>query len=772
MRACINARSLRVWRRPPLIVSRGTNPRVNMRPKVAASAAADLESGWDGISNKSVREAFALDPCSLTFRDKELETEYMAVHSKLMRSPGRIYAIPLFAMVVMIMIIVSVLIPQEPHGSFYWAMLCVMVITPASFTGVILQKKFGGRNFDLFLVVFQVAMSLFVVFVVWCPFFQHWSGVCDAWPHEKANCKMIADGTAPFPALLITTMTPMILTTIFGLQWLPCCVIAVLVNCPSVYYLAVFQSAAVRLECATTFVVASFFGAFIAHVTTRQERETFVWRKVALSETKVELERTFNAFLCHEIRNPFAVIKGLAECHLCEARASPLITDQGDVAGEDGSSQFIHHIVNSCTHIQRILDNSLDLGRLEQHKLVLEDEVVNIKAICNEIYSMMSVRVKPGVRLVTTCPDMSFQGDRTRWLQLLLNLVSNSIKHTTSGFVRLDIGVETSSATSNKQQHVLCVKVSDTGCGISKAGQAVLFQKYQQVHQTGPWSPNKPSTDMGTGLGLVISQHLVFLMGSRSGISVQSPYCPGDSAGAMFSFSVIPKDLQFGADTPLIPTSSKQPSRVQHSPKILPMSSISNRIRANIMVVDDEQLNRMVLLSKLRQCEQGINDRLGAIGSDTAHSHTPGAEQVACHFSMEVVQAEHAEMALSMVHARVEARQKKTAGRVVLEDYELNTADAISEVDIDIIFLDQHMESSGGVLKGTDALPRFRQLAQSHDCSQPVIVLTSGNCSKADQERYTEMGADFAWPKPYPAGDAIADSISQWIRDRQPTMFA
>ena len=75
-------------------------------------------------------------------------------------------------------------------------------------------------------------------------------------------------------------------------------------------------------------------------------------------------------------------------------------------------------------------------------------------------------------------------------------------------------------------------------------------------------------------------------------------------------------------------------------------------------------------------------------------------------------------------------------------------------------------------MKGTDALARFRQLARNHDEQQPVIVLTSGNCSKVDQQRYTEMGADFAWPKPYPAGDAIAESLSQWIRDRQPRVFS
>jgi len=156
----------------------------------------------------------------------------------------------------------------------------------------------------IYLVVLQVAITIYLVFVCWTPGWQKWFGVCDTLPQLKANCRMIANRTAPFPALLVATMTPMILTTIYGIQWTVCCGIAVLVNVPALFYLLVYQSADTYLTCTTTFVTASFFATYIAHLTMRQERETFVWRKVALSETKLENERTFNAFLCHEIRNP------------------------------------------------------------------------------------------------------------------------------------------------------------------------------------------------------------------------------------------------------------------------------------------------------------------------------------------------------------------------------------------------------------------------------------------------------------------------------------
>jgi signal transduction histidine kinase len=111
---------------------------------------------------------------------------------------------------------------------------------------------------------------------------------------------------------------------------------------------------------------------------------------------------------------------------------------------------------------------------------VLANEVVHIQAIGAQIYSMLSMRASPGVRLEVDCPNIKFRGDITRWTQLLLNLVQNSLKFTASGFVRLGIyaGAPCPSGGGRQQLHV---QVADTGRGITPSGQAALFQKYQQV---------------------------------------------------------------------------------------------------------------------------------------------------------------------------------------------------------------------------------------------------------------------------------------------------
>jgi CheY-like chemotaxis protein len=249
----------------------------------------------------------------------------------------------------------------------------------------------------------------------------------------------------------------------------------------------------------------------------------------------------------------------------------------------------------------------------------------------------------------------------------------------------------------------------------------------------------------------------------------------------MFSFSVVPKDLSYNLHQGVsdarappnppssssrgvspTPCSSRRGSPTPCSPQSplslpTPISSLP-MVVATIMVVDDELLNRMVLLTKLRQCEERVRERLGTAGRGLA----------ACQFSIEIEQAEHAEMGLVVMHDMIEARQKQKA-----KDF----------VQIDIIILDEHMESSGGILKGkqncrcrqlcpgpnphemtgTEAMTHFRQLAQKHGAKQPVIVLSSGNCSPIDQQRYTDMGADVTWRKPYPTGDLVVESLVEWV---------
>jgi CheY-like chemotaxis protein len=400
------------------------------------------------------------------------------------------------------------------------------------------------------------------------------------------------------------------------------------------------------------------------------------------------------------------------------------------------------HITSSCAHIQQILDNSLDLCKLEQHKLVLSDEPVRLALIAQKIQSMLRMRCNPGVSLEVDCPDISFRGDNTRWTQLLLNLVHNSTKFTQSGKVSLDITVGPVLDDPQDLNRVLNVMVSDTGCGITPRDQASLFMKYQQVHEQG--TRTSAASGTGTGLGLVICRHIVELMGGE--ITVTSPLPPSHkaaanavSAGSLFSFSIQLDSVDFHEAGCAIEMQEIQEvdgnaeQSAQTTGDLVKMGPVILRV----LVVDDELLNRMVLSKKLQQAKEALAYGLfGAVAPNALALH--------------VTDAEHAEQALSHMEARL--LEQPGAGS------ESHT--------VDIVLLDEHMKSSGGILKGSEAIAHFRKLADQHGHKQPFVVINSGNCTKQDAANYLKMGADAVWPKPYPAGAKMAVDIAEWVRSR------
>ena len=103
--------------------------------------------------------------------------------------------------------------------------------------------------------------------------------------------------------MLIACMAPVLLSIGFGMQWLPVLSIWTACNIPVVMGLHSFQKWEATYH-GGVFVLATVPSIFFAWLIAKQEREMFVWRKVALSEARLEHERLFNAFLCHEIRNP------------------------------------------------------------------------------------------------------------------------------------------------------------------------------------------------------------------------------------------------------------------------------------------------------------------------------------------------------------------------------------------------------------------------------------------------------------------------------------
>ncbi len=230
----------------------------------------------------------------------------------------------------------------------------------------------------------------------------------------------------------------------------------------------------------------------------------------AASLTKSE----FLANMSHEIRTPMTAIQGFSD----------LLLDP-DIS----SSERLNHIQTirrNSDHLLTIINDILDLSKIEAGKMSVENIVCSPSQIVVEVASLMRVRaiekkIDFEVQFQTPIPE-SIHSDPTRIRQILLNLVSNAIKFTESGGVRLLARCDDDDGLCPK----LTLEVVDSGIGLSGEQVSKLFQPFTQA--------NASTTRRfgGSGLGLAICQRMAHMLGGE--IAVKSE--PG--RGSSFSFSI------------------------------------------------------------------------------------------------------------------------------------------------------------------------------------------------------------------------------------------
>ncbi len=227
----------------------------------------------------------------------------------------------------------------------------------------------------------------------------------------------------------------------------------------------------------------------------------------AMAEQASEAKTRFLATLGHEIRTPMTGVLGMAEL----LQSSPLDGRQ------QGQVQSIHR---AGKHLLRLLNDALDLARIEADKLVLSEEPFDLHALIDEVASLMGpLAERKRLRFVLErAPDLprAVVGDRTRIEQILLNLLGNAIKFTDQG----EVGLAVSSLGGEGVRFV----IHDTGPGLNEEQRQRLFRRFEQAE-----GARTNARYGGSGLGLAISQELSAVMGGR--IDLQS--APG--AGACFT---------------------------------------------------------------------------------------------------------------------------------------------------------------------------------------------------------------------------------------------
>jgi len=254
--------------------------------------------------------------------------------------------------------------------------------------------------------------------------------------------------------------------------------------------------------------------AIIRDVTERNAMQQEYTRQLEERNQAIEranrLKSEFLASMSHELRTPLHTIIGFSEL-LSEELQGPLNEKQ---------KRFVGHIHKDSLHLLELINDILDLSKIESGHLTLRREAFDFATVVKESLSTVRGLADAKQHVIETKIDVpnAIVADRLRLKQILVNFLSNAVKFTPDqGSIRVEACTRTG---------IVEVSVSDTGIGIPPAEQALIFDKFHQVGAT------TKGVREGTGLGLAITRHLVEAHGGA--ITLEST--PGK--GSRFTFTI------------------------------------------------------------------------------------------------------------------------------------------------------------------------------------------------------------------------------------------
>ena len=242
-------------------------------------------------------------------------------------------------------------------------------------------------------------------------------------------------------------------------------------------------------------------GVFAAarDVTERKRFEQQLWEKNIELERASRAKDSFLASMSHELRTPLNAIIGFTGTLLMKL-PGPLNNEQ---------ERQLEMVQTSGKHLLSIINDLLDLAKIESGKVQLALEPVDCRSVVEEVVrSLRSLAEDKGLAMEEDLPErrVTVTADRRALGQILINLVNNAIKFTDAGTVRVALAP----AKDGKPPRIT---VSDTGPGIAQADQERIFQAFERSESS------VKRTREGTGLGLHISQKLAELLGVRISLS-------------------------------------------------------------------------------------------------------------------------------------------------------------------------------------------------------------------------------------------------------------
>lgn len=252
-----------------------------------------------------------------------------------------------------------------------------------------------------------------------------------------------------------------------------------------------------------------------------------------LAEEATLMKSRFLSTVSHELRTPLNLIVGLSEILLREDAAGP-------AARLPASLRDLQQLHANAQHLSRLISDVLDLASSDAGRLRLSCQYVDLGPVLHEVAETgRRLALDKGLRWLSDLPESGawVWGDRTRLSQVAMNLVSNAIKFTARGEVRLALELTGGSAI---------VRVSDTGLGISPEARATIFDEFRRSERSIERGYG------GLGLGLAICKRLIELQGGT--IDVQSSGEEGSGSVFFFTLPLLGYSPQRMAAPGLAPT--------------------------------------------------------------------------------------------------------------------------------------------------------------------------------------------------------------------------
>lgn len=526
----------------------------------------------------------------------------------------------------------------------------------------------------------------------------------------------------------------------------------------------------------------SGYGLFLVDITEQYELMERVRQEKERADAANQAKTAFVSNVSHEIRTPMNAIVGMTQIML-----------RGSLPKQE--CEYLMNIRNSGNALLTIINDLLDMSKIESGKMELVDEEYDFMPMLSDLGMIILNRIgnKPVELLFDIDADIpaKLYGDALRIRQVIINLMNNATKFTEEGYVCLTVKVK-----EVRQDDIeLFVSIKDTGQGIRKEDIGRLFGSFQQV------DAKKNHHKEGTGLGLSISRQLVELMGGT--IGVESEY----GKGSDFYFTIHQKVVDGARAAQLSDGREAFIAGSLESPAANEMLK-ELAARYNLTYVEDIMLTRdaglpvFYFTDRYRLLSGETKQRLSDLDAVVCSMVNPMAEDVLGEDMLTMNKPLYSYNFCALIENRIDQDGRVSVTEnaqtpekdeldfvapdaciLVVDDNEINrmvveeilkplqvriemasdgrqALEMVKQKKPDMVLMDHLMP----VMDGVEAAMAIRRLDGEYYEKVPIIALT-GNTGKEQQEEYLRAGMNDYLPKPVDMAETYR-KIKKWIPDK------